>query len=89
MNTVKLFSDDYAATLIKLTDVQLGDELRSALQAATRPDALSTGAGDKVRACHSEAQRRNKAYIYDVLYMESLFGADVAAHVYSGHVRAA
>jgi hypothetical protein len=89
MNTVKLFSDDYAATLIKMTDVALGDELRSALRAANRPDALSTGAGEKVRACHSEALRRNKGHIYDVLYMESLFGADVAAHVYSGHVRAA
>lgn len=89
MNTVKLFADDYAATLMKMTDVQLGDELRRALPAASRPDALSTGAGDNVRACHEELLRRNKGHIYDVLYMESIFGADVAAHVYSGHTRAA
>lgn len=85
MNTVKLFADDYAATLTKLSDGDLSAEIRRALLASAQSDAASTGAGEKVLACHSETQRRNKAFIYDEAYVEFLFGSAVAAQVHRVH----
>jgi hypothetical protein len=81
-NVTKLVAD-YNASLTKLTDAKLAAETRHALVAAALPDALSTDAPDKVRACYAETQRRGKQFIYDNAVIESVFGAGVGSQIRS------
>lgn len=82
MNPVTSLVNDYAGGLLKLSEAELRAETIRALVAAALPDALSVGSDAKVRACNSECRRRGQLYIYDEAYVESIYGAEVAARIH-------
>jgi len=83
MNPVTALVSDYAGSLLKLSEAELRAETIRAIVAAALPEALSVGSDAKVRACNSECRRRGQLYIYDEAYVESVYGAEVAARIHT------